>query len=565
MSVRLLADLCVKHGVRKVVFSPGSRLAPIYIAFSQIPEVECIVIPDERVAGYFALGMAQQLNELVAVVCTSGTAVFNLAPSFNEAFHQKVRMIYITADRPEGAAYLRENQAVEQHNPFGMLPIQTFCVHGEKDDEESFTHLVDDFETENRYSIRYNYPFHINVHLDDPLYEMTNEPLVQASGSHVKDEEQFDEEDYTLLNLPKMQKEFSSLQRKMIVVGMYQPTPEISRRLTQLSHRKDIIIVRETTSNLSLKNSISNAETTFNVMDDDIADAFCPELVVRLGGRISSKKLNSYLKGHGVKTWEVLNSALQIKTWGRLNMEKQQHFRCPDVEMLDILLGAKEIEDSSYRDGWMNLSTMARKQTDDFLSSAPFSDLKVFETIITSFPNDANIQYGNSTPIRYSNYFRHQTPGLSIHANRGTSGIDGCLSTAAGAAYVNGKITISIVGDISFFYDSNALWNNYLSPHLRIIMINNSGGNIFRLIDGPSTLKNFEQFFETRHNLTAQHIAAHHDLPYYYCDNQTDLEKILKTFYETRGGKPAILEIKTDAEISASVHKNYFNYLKNHA
>ena len=163
--------------------------------------------------------------------------------------------------------------------------------------------------------------------------------------------------------------------------------------------------------------------------------------------------------------------------------------------------------------------------------------------------------------MRYANFFAHG-PKLSINSNRGTSGIDGCVSTAAGAAYVNQGLTISIVGDVSFIYDSNALFNNYLSPQLRIIIINNSGGNIFRLIDGPLKVKGFEKFFETQHNLTAKHLASMYGIPYYFCDGQDDLNKVLVDFYKPQGNKPAILEIKTDNEISAKIYKGYFYFLK---
>src|SRR6476620_5330442 len=108
--VRLIVEICYRKGIRKVVFSPGSRSAPLVIAFSSIPDIECIVIPDERVAGYFALGMAQQLGETVGLVCTSGTAVLNLAPAVCEAFYQNIPLLVLTADRPEGAANNGENQ-----------------------------------------------------------------------------------------------------------------------------------------------------------------------------------------------------------------------------------------------------------------------------------------------------------------------------------------------------------------------------------------------------------------------------------------------------------------------
>ncbi len=201
-----------------------------------------------------------------------------------------------------------------------------------------------------------------------------------------------------------------------------------------------------------------------------------------------------------------------------------------------------------------NRSRNTRKKV---LSSAPFCDLAVFNELLNTLPDNCNLQLGNSSPVRYSNLFE-LNPTISVNCNRGTSGIDGVTSTAAGAAYVNKKLTVLITGDIGFFYDSNALWNDRLPKNLRIIVINNSGGNIFRIIPGPSELDEFEEFFETKHNLSAEHFAKAHSIPYYFCSNMNRLKKELKNFYKP-GNKPAILEIKTPNIVSAEVLRKYMN------
>lgn len=564
MAVRLLAELCRKNGMRKVVFSPGSRSAPIYIAFSQIPEIECIVIPDERVAGYFALGMAQQLRELVGVVCTSGTAVLNLAPSFYEAFYQQINMVYITADRPEGAYMRGENQAIEQIyalEPEGGSAVE---IDGDEADMDELMAQLEDLQfrlSSTKHS--YSGPVHVNVHLDEPLYDLTDEATPEFE---IPDNSRNIDDGVLSLDKKTVQKEFISFKKKMILVGMHDPKPEFTRRLAQLSHRKDLVILRETTSNLPVKNSIMNLDATLSMLPEEDRESFVPDLVITPGNRVVSKRMRQFLKGQGVKHWDLEAQTYASQNWDDGEEVIDEVYRCHELDFLDALLETKESGYADdYRDKWFKASKYAKELSENFMKDIPFCDMKVFETLIASFPNDANIQYGNSTPVRYSNLFRHQTPGLTVNANRGTSGIDGCVSTAAGAAFANKRMTISIVGDISFFYDSNALWNNYLTPDFRIILINNSGGNIFRLIDGPSKLKGFEEFFETKHQLTAKHLAAHHQLPYYYCDNQKDLDEILKTFYEPHDGKPAILEIKTDGEQSAEVYKNYFDYLKQYA
>jgi len=179
--------------------------------------------------------------------------------------------------------------------------------------------------------------------------------------------------------------------------------------------------------------------------------------------------------------------------------------------------------------------------------------------LIDHLPQHATVHYGNSTPIRYANLFSHRSD-LTVYANRGTSGIDGCLSTAAGSAYTQTAPTVVILGDVSFFYDSNGLWHNYLMPNFKIVVINNSGGNIFRLIDGPTSVDKFETFFETKHQLSAKHLAALHQLNYFSASNETSLKDALELFLQSND-KPALLEVFTNGETSAAVYKKYWQEL----
>lgn len=169
---------------------------------------------------------------------------------------------------------------------------------------------------------------------------------------------------------------------------------------------------------------------------------------------------------------------------------------------------------------------------------------------------------GNSTPVRYVQLFK-PVQKFYYYSNRGTSGIDGTVSTAAGACYATGKTTTLIVGDLGFFYDSNALMNHFLHQNLRIIIINNSGGGIFRFIPGPDQTDQLEDFFEVNHKWKAEYIARNFNVPYYYVCNQKELEEILTQFYKPqKNNRPAILEIKTPNKKNATILKSYFKYLK---
>lgn len=556
--IRLLAETCRRKGIRKVVFSPGSRSAPLVIAFSQIPEIECIVIPDERVAGYFALGLAQQLQETVAVVCTSGTAVLNLSPAVCEAYYQNVPLLLLTADRPFGAVSKGENQAIMQEGIFGVHVVYDVSIDGDAEEENDLKELhtqvsnaID--ETSNGYIG----PVHVNVHLSEPLYQTTDREFFFDWG----EEQQISSNEFIpLKDLQRIKNGFSNIEKKMLIVGMREFDADFNAQIQKLSERKDVVIVYENISNVKLTEAIWNADACITAMEEDAELDLIPDVVVTFGKQIISKKLKQFLNEKPVVHWNVPPGSSIGRNWEMFGEMLDRIEPINETQFLHAITETEENTESNFKKDWQKLSKQADELSKKFFSKNDYNDLKVMETLINSFPDNSNIQYGNSTPIRYSNFFPHKN-SLTVNANRGTSGIDGCLSTAAGSAYGRKGITVSVLGDISFFYDSNALWNNYLSPDLRIIIINNNGGSIFRLLDGPSKVNEFEKFFETRHELTAKHLASMYGLPYYFCARQNELEETLKTFYEP-STRAKILEIKTDSVQSAEAYKKYFDFLR---
>lgn len=529
------------------------------IAFSTIPEIECLVISDERVAGYFALGMAQQLAEIVAVICTSGTAVLNLFPGVCEAYYQMVSLLIITADRPLGASGRGENQAINQEGIYGVY-ARCINVKEIENSKVGFEGKVKEIsEGIDRIKSLNDVVLQLNVLIDEPLYETSCEPLPKIPEVI----ESTESLEFDLNSIIRIKKDYYDCPKKMMIIGVREYDTVFAEKLRLLNERKDWILVVETTSNVTEENIVWNIEPCLSILDKKSETEFIPDLVITMGNQIISKKIRQFLKDKPKRHWDIpqkVTGRPGRAMFGDAFDEIKDIMPINDLMMLDVLLNWEEDSASSYKKTWLELSNKANSATKQYLSKIPFSDLKVFQTLVKSFPAKANIQYGNSTPIRYSNFFEHKYP-LTVNANRGTSGIDGCVSTAAGAAYVNQQMTICVVGDISFFYDSNSLWNNYLSPDFRIIIINNGGGNIFRWIEGATEVKDFEKFFETKHNLSVKHLASMYGLPYYFCDSQKGLDKVLKTFYQL-SDKPKILEVKTDGILSAKVYKGYFDFLK---
>ena len=177
-------------------------------------------------------------------------------------------------------------------------------------------------------------------------------------------------------------------------------------------------------------------------------------------------------------------------------------------------------------------------------------------------PDEIHFQLANSTVIRYMQLFE-MNPSWIHQSNRGISGIDGCTSTALGYNWNNNDLTVLITGDISFGYDSNAFWHQQLKGNMRVIVISNGGGGIFRFIPGPSTTNQFEQYFETPRTGHVQSICQRHSLPYYHVDNKNNLIDVLTHFFaKNESDKPSVLEISTPRLVNDKILRSYFDSMK---
>jgi 2-succinyl-5-enolpyruvyl-6-hydroxy-3-cyclohexene-1-carboxylate synthase len=214
---------------------------------------------------------------------------------------------------------------------------------------------------------------------------------------------------------------------------------------------------------------------------------------------------------------------------------------------------------STYKQLWLEKDDIAEAAHTEYVKDLRWSDMKVFETLLKYLPAGSDLQMGNSTPVRYVQLYKAFKP-LIYFGNRGTSGIDGCVSTAVGAAISSEKLTTLIIGDMAFFYDTNGLWHHHVPANLRIILINNGGGSIFRIIEGPSNVPELEEYFETRHQLNAKNIAATFGLEYSSCSSFKELTEQLASLY-VENGKASILEIFTPYEVNADVLSLYFKFI----
>lgn len=546
--VQTLLSCLLGQKVQEVVLSPGSRNAPFIISFTQHPAFRTWTIPDERSAGFVALGMAQQTRQPVVLCCTSGSAVLNYAPAIVEAYYQKIPLIVITADRPE---YLIDNgagQSMRQQNVYANYIRASMhlseAAFAYSRDREAIAQVLQ------RCRFPDGGPVHINVALEEPLYGQVTTALPKAS---VQDEMPTPPNDFaTLTNT------WRSHTRKLVLVGMHTPDPLLAKALQALAKDPSVVVWTENLANVydpAFHPCIDRLMASFN--DQDHED-FVPEVLLTIGDAIVSKWVKKWWRKYAPKYhFNITQGALHYDMFGCLTAT----ISAPPVDVLTAL-GQLPAPKSDFAQKWASREQRVRQGHDAYLDSVGWSDLQVFSHLLQALPAASDLQLANSTPVRYAQLFPPR-PDIHYFANRGVSGIDGTLSTAVGAALMTGRLVTVVTGDMGFFYDSNALWHRHWPENLRIIIINNGGGNIFRYISGPDTTAALEEYFEAQHPFTAEHIAATFGLTYHQVADVAALQQGLARLYEPQ--EPLhLLEIKTPGPENALILRQYFEHLKSY-
>ncbi|NGY38749.1 2-succinyl-5-enolpyruvyl-6-hydroxy-3-cyclohexene-1-carboxylic-acid synthase [Flavobacterium sp. XN-5] len=541
-----IIEICVAKGITNIIISPGSRNAPLTIGFVNNPAFKCYSIADERAAAFFGLGIAQQTKQPVALVCTSGSALLNYYPAIAEAFYSQIPLIVISADRPQNKIDIGDGQTIRQEDVFANHSIYNANLN-ENFSAENDTKIIEAISV----SIAQKGPVHINAPFEEPLYETTSELSVNIIvAASAKDKSLFSDDEVA---------EFATIwnkaTKKMVLVGVNEPDAISENIIESLAADDSVVVLTETTSNLHHPTFINTIDTLITPFTHEDFEDFRPEILITFGGMIVSKRIKAFLRKYKPKHHWHIDSLRAYDTFDALT----KHFEVEPNVFFDAFLPLTKSVASNYfkeLDAVKKLRTLKSKV---YLDKIPFSDFKVFEKVIPSLPKNAQLQISNSSAIRYAQLVEVD-PSIEVYCNRGTSGIDGSTSTAIGAAVANEKQTVFITGDISFLYDSNALWNNYIPKNFKIIVINNGGGGIFRILPGHKETAVFNTYFETSHCLTAEHLAKMFGFNYTIASDEFSLEKGLAHFY-SQNEKPGILEIFTPTLENDSILLQYFKEL----
>ena len=580
-----LVMLCAEFGVEKAVVCPGSRCAPLLIGFGMHPDIETISVTDERSAGFVGLGLAQQSGKPVVLVCTSGTAAQNFAPAVTEAFYQQVPLIILTADRPSEWIDQWDGQTIRQNNLYVDHVKGSFVYDKENTDvsEIALNMALDGGQG----------PVHLNIPIVEPFYPKSLEDISftpETQRTQRKTIKSVSEE-----IIYEFESILESSEKVIVLGGQMEPNPKLVEWLNKL----DVTVVGDIISNLHgvdgviyssdllFKNCLATSLPAGTAKSTKFTKDLKPDFLMTFGRSVISKNLKLFLRKNKPKIhWHIgegmvgdpfqsLSRIIEVEPieffnkWvNGLNTETPKQVRDASTQstqrknIIAILRlhSEQEKDTKSKKNKYLTLLLDAQKKVDakyhSILGKSEFNYFSAVKKVIQGLPKNSVLHLGNSMPVRIANFVRLKDSTIDVWSNRGTSGIDGVVSTAVGHALAepNRKHTL-IIGDLSFFYDRNGLWLNHEFPtNLQIIILNDSGGGIFNMIPGPSAQGEITKLFTTPHNRRAVLTAQEFGLDY---RSASSLEEIT-------GWHSGILEIFTDMKTNIETFKNLNTEIPDH-
>lgn len=629
-AIHNIPEICAQLGITDVVLSPGSRCAPLTIAFARHPGIVVRTVPDERAAAFIGLGLAQAQRRAVALVCTSGTAGLNYAPAVAEAYFQQIPLLVFTADRPPEWIDQLDGQTIRQADLYGAHAKGSFTFPADTTHADAQWHatrivseaiaLAEQFPAG---------PVQVNVPLREPFYPKLGEEL--QFGPVKVTRELPGRPQLPAATLQELRDAVQSTSRVLVVAGQHPADTELQLALLQFATTHQVPVVGDLIANLHLPAAagfdqrlrpLGRQDVFMTVPEPGLKEALRPELLITFGQSLISKALKLYLRnakpaqhwhiqaaGAVADTFQSLTKVVRMEpvdffaALGAVNsnsvvtshqeqttrsipvgptknvepqgFEPSDPFIIAEADATRVAVRPQPLGEparltwpisetapskAAYLKPWLAAENWATNFLKEFLQQPhqPFNEFTAIHQALQLLPDHTALHLANSMAVRYANILGlPATRSIEVFANRGTSGIDGCTSTAVGAALAQPRRPVVLLtGDVAFFYDRNAFWHNYPTPNLRVVLLNNHAGGIFRLIDGPRQQPELEEFFETRQPLRAENTARDFGLRYFAVSTFSELESALPVFFATETGA-ALLEITTDSPTNAEFFERY--------
>ena len=546
-----IAEVCARLDVKNIILSPGSRCAPLTIAFNRHPEITIRVISDERSAAYIALGLALGSGQTVGLVCTSGTAAANYLPAVAEAFYQKIPLVIFTADRPPEWINQQDNQAIQQYNLYGKHVKVSYQLPVDLRHEDAKWHMVRSVNEAINVTKEYpRGPVHLNVPIREPFYPKKDEKLSFEKNLRLTKVE--DNKTSTFEGSVELT-EILQKSNKILFIGGQQPLDEEVISILSSVTATGVPVIGDIVSNLhNVKDIISRPDTFLSHFLQN-GDELKPELLITFGDNILSKNIKLFLRKYKPQHhWHLQSSDRVADTFQSLTKiirtSPKSFFRW-------FITNKKDKVDQGYSSLWNKLDDISQQEIKSYFGSNNSGEFAAVYHFLKNLPENSNLHLANSMAVRYANLIGLiGGKDILIYSNRGTSGIDGSNSTAVGITLSDEKReNYLLTGDMAFLYDRNAFWHICSIQNLKIMVLNNKGGGIFRIIEGPSTLPELDELFETRQRFNAEYIAK--EFSFEYFRSTGDLRTDLKDFMNFQN--TALLEYFSESRSNAATFKNF--------
>lgn len=573
-NINILTSLLMEYGVSDAVVCPGSRNAPIVHNLSQCGSIRCHPVTDERSAGFYALGLAQATGRPTVVCVTSGTALLNLAPAVAEAYYQHIPLVVVSADRPVQWIGQLDGQTLPQPDALGRFvrkavslpePHSSSAEADKSLDEERWfcRRLVN--EALHASCFRQPAPVHINVPISEPLFTFDVEELPKVSRFRLMEQVKIVDEQSEFMET------VLNADRPLIVIGQMAKNVISTATLQSLSQHYVVFVEPLASSSYETVHfdevvrriSASNLDTS----------SFFPTYIIYVGDTIVSKSTRRWLRESKAPACLIAPDALDLHD---PTMTLENILETP-MEDIDTLLASlcnlyeypedyadneavmeHEPERRVFYAKWKSLLDHCTEHAESYEPSySQMAVVKYFEQQLADLDIDICVHYANSSAVRLACiYAQHY-----VWCNRGVNGIEGTLSTAAGFSLAAEALTVCVIGDLSFFYDQNALWNTNINGNLRIILLNNCGGGIFRQLPGLEGSPVADTFVGAAHDTTAQGICTQNDIGYMSAKNMDEMQIGVVSLLTRDTDRPMLLEVFTDADADSKAMADYLSSL----
>jgi 2-succinyl-5-enolpyruvyl-6-hydroxy-3-cyclohexene-1-carboxylate synthase len=551
-----IAELCVRKNIRQVVLCPGSRCAPLTLAFTRHPGVTTRTFSDERSAGFVALGIAQATAAPVVIICTSGTAAYNLAPAIAEAYFSQTPLVVFTADRPAEWVAQHDGQTIYQLDIFGKHVKKSFQLPQDYEHADSLwgiNRMVNEAVNLSLQAPRG--PVHVNASFREPLYPTGNERQFNYStqvriiteqepslalGEDVRDQ---------------LKASWSGFHNILLVAGQHSRDDGIIRTVSELQQKHHVVVVHDVISNLhEVTNSVQHSDLFLGHAPESLKEQLRPDLLITFGQSLISKNLKLFLRKFPARRhWHIQEPGPVADTFKNLT---DVFYITPRMffQFLASLDTFPKQEQEAYRKRWDAEEQRMLRAMGEFFAEEKLSELHLVKSLMENLPEGSNVHLANSMSVRYANFVgvKPDKKGITVFSNRGTSGIDGCVSTAVGHALTSGRMNFLITGDLAFFYDRNSFWHNYSLENLHILLLNNHGGLIFDVLDGPSSIPEAREYFITRQALNAHKLCEEFGFEHLRPGDVRSVKEMMRGFLEF-GNRAKVMELESDTPVNKQV------------